>query len=93
MVPVDIPQEMIAKYVERRNTDLETLEQSLAANDLEKIKGIAHQIKGNALSFGFDDLNDIVVRMENAAVSNNQAILIATIQSFRNWVQTTRQAV
>lgn len=93
MQPVEIPADMIQRYVERRKADLEMLEQSLAVHDLEKIKSIAHQIKGNASSFGFDDLNQIVVQMENAAVSNNQPILLATIESFRSWLQSARQAI
>ncbi len=86
MLEVDIPKEMILKYVERRATDLVSLEQSLASGDVEKIKQIAHQIKGNAMSFGFGDLSEIVIQLEQAALSNNQPLMTSMVEKFKSWV-------
>ena len=67
MSGIDIPEEMKAKYIERRKQDYATCVDALAKNDYETFLRIGHQLKGNAASFGYDDLGVIAAELEKAA--------------------------
>lgn len=82
-----IPQELVANYIVRRKTDLETLERSLAGQDLASIKVIAHQVKGNAISYGFSELGQIALTMDQATKSEDWETIRACISKFRTWLE------
>lgn len=82
-----IPKEMIQRYLERRKADLRILEESFSIRDPTVIKRISHQLKGNALSYGFDELNDIVVRLEKAAMRADWPVVEESIEEFARWLE------
>lgn len=67
---MNLPIEMYQKYIERRKIDRDQLEQAVGAGSVEVFKRIGHQIRGNAGSFGFDDLVVLGDRMENVDDGN-----------------------
>ena len=87
MSSMEIPAEMRAKYVERRKADLVTLETSLQSNDLNPIQTIAHQVKGNAISYGFDDLGHIAAALDQAAKNSDWNVVTLCVAQFKDWVQ------
>jgi HPt (histidine-containing phosphotransfer) domain-containing protein len=84
---MQIPEEMKKKYVERRRKDADTLSAGLASGSLEAFANIGHQLKGNAATFGFDELALIGERMEAAAESADQAAAQACLNDFNEWIQ------
>lgn len=88
MLVADIPQEFIIKYIERRKTDLESCEQALRSKDFEAIARVGHQIKGNAASFGFDDLGTIAIDMEAYALKQDEENLHKVMNRFNNFLAT-----
>lgn len=88
MLAVDIPQEFILKYIERRKTDLENCEQALQGKDFEALARVAHQIKGNAASFGFDDLGHIAIDMETYALKQDEENLHKVMTRFNQFLAT-----
>lgn len=62
-----IPDEMRAKYIERRQRDMEELKQALGAGNLEPFQRIGHQLKGNGATYGYEELGELGRRMEEAA--------------------------
>ena len=72
MVPkIIIPEDVRKKYIERRKKDLADCRLALANADFKCFSFIGHQIKGNALTFGFDELTPIALEMEKLAVEKN----------------------
>lgn len=88
MLAVDIPQEFILKYIERRKTDLQNCEQALQSKDFDAIARLGHQIKGNAASFGFDDLGSIAIDMETYALKHDEDNLHKVINRFNQFLAT-----
>lgn len=86
MLAVDIPQEFILKYIERRKTDLESCEQALKSKDFDAIARVGHQIKGNAASFGFDDLGAIAIDMEASALKHDEENLHKVMNRFNQFL-------
>lgn len=72
MVPkITIPEEVRQKYIERRKKDLADCRLALTNADFKCFAFIGHQIKGNAVTFGFDELTPIALEMEKLAVEKN----------------------
>lgn len=83
-----ITDEMRTRYVERRKADFELVDTALAKLDFETLKSVAHQIKGNAATFSFDSLEAAAIRLEKAALSEDQAEARLAIDEFRSWLET-----
>ena len=65
-----IPEEARLKYIERRMKDIESLRQALVQKSFDEFKRIGHQLKGNAASFGYMDLEKVAIQLE--AAGDNQ---------------------
>lgn len=92
---MDLPASMYLNYLVRRKADHEKLTLALTSNWApDDFKVVGHQIKGNATSFGFDDLVPIGERMEKLS---NEPIAIfkidapAVLADFWSWIVKTEQ--
>ena len=64
---MEISVELKTKYLSRRDKDLEDCLAALQFRDLALLERVGHQMKGNALTFGFAPLAEIGEAMETAA--------------------------
>ena len=67
MSDFDIPPELRMNYIARRKSDLEKCKSAVQQNDFETLYSIGHQIKGNASTFGYDELALIAIDLEKFA--------------------------
>lgn len=82
-----LSQSTLDLYIKRRREDLETLRQALSRQDYIEIENIAHQIKGNAATFGFDDLGTRAQLLEKFALEKDATSLSAEIQWLAHWLE------
>lgn len=82
----EITPEMRARYISRRRDDLAKLEEGSLINDFATIAAIAHQIKGNAATFSFEDLESYAVTLEEAALASSPDASRRAIESIRAWL-------
>ncbi len=80
-------------YLDKRVEDLIEIQHSLEdvkdSSNLEKIKKIGHKIKGSAGLYGFSELGEIGVRLEDTALKgdlNKLSNVVNEFQSFLNEV-------
>lgn len=64
---LDIPKEAIAKYLERRVTDIENCRTALQSGNLTVLETVGHQLKGNGSTFGFPEISTVGQSLEQAA--------------------------
>lgn len=83
----DIPKEMIEKYLERRKTDLASLQTAREQNNFDVILRIGHQLKGNGTTYGFPELTRIGAEMEKAAQAEDMHAATAWISAFENFLK------
>lgn len=81
-----IPEEMRAKYIERRQRDLEELKEALGAGSLEPFQRIGHQLKGNGATYGYEELGELGRRMEEAANSKSTSDAQDCLAEFIRWI-------
>jgi HPt (histidine-containing phosphotransfer) domain-containing protein len=81
-----IPEEMRKKYLERRQRDFKLLESSLADGDLSEFLKLGHQLKGNAATFGYEELAELGRRMEVAGESKDRATAESCLEEYRKWL-------
>lgn len=83
---VDIPKEARQKYIERRRADLENCNKALQQRDFDFLSRVAHQIKGNASTFGYDDLSGIAIRLEEFAHSKDTENIAKALAQFSQFL-------
>lgn len=83
-----IPEEMRRQYVQRRKTDLSKLIDALAQKDLEVFHRIGHQLKGNASTYGYMDLESIGIRLEEIKSLDDSTEASDLLAEFRAWLAT-----
>jgi len=89
----NIPEELmdiIPAYLERRKEDMSQLNDLMSKNDFAGIMKIAHKLKGNGASFGFDHITELGDKMNQAAKSENTEEVRKIIRDFENEIQQIR---
>jgi hypothetical protein len=81
-----IPIEARQKYLERRKQDIVASKEALSKQDFNFLERLGHQVKGNAVTFGFDQLTDIAVDIEVAAKAKNIDHLSELVKKFETAV-------
>lgn len=84
-----IPEEARQRYLERRKKDVESLREALSARSLEEFKRVGHQLKGNAASFGYGELEKVAVQMEAAAERQDLHEASRQLDLFQQWLNRT----
>lgn len=89
---MDLPASMYVNYLARRKADHERLTAALANHQgIEDFKVVGHQIKGNATSFGFDDLVSIGEQMEKLQPSQLESDGRKLLNDFMKWIEATEK--
>ncbi|WP_409478936.1 Hpt domain-containing protein [Pseudobdellovibrio sp. HCB154] len=83
---MQVPVEARQKYLERRKQDVVASKEALSKQDYSFLERLGHQVKGNAITFGFDELTNIAVAIEQAAKAKNITQLQTLIEQFESAV-------
>lgn len=83
---MQVPVEARQKYLERRKQDVVASKEALSKQDYSFLERLGHQVKGNAVTFGFDELTNIAVAIEQAAKAKNITQLQTLIEQFESAV-------
>ena len=76
---------LIPRFMANRNNEVATMTEAIAAGDFDRIKQVAHGMKGVSGSYGFHDMTTIAGRMEQAAKTGDEASIrrdLATLASY-----------
>lgn len=84
---MNVPDEMMVRYFERRKRDLEECVHHLQKGDLNFIEKVGHQLKGNGVTFGYPELSEIGSELERAARDRNDHELTSALGKFSHWVE------
>ena len=95
---VEIPaglEELVPEYLKGRKEEAAALVELLSALEMESIRRIAHDLKGNGASFGFPPLTELGAAMERAVKCSDVEDLgqqIRTLGEYLDRVQLRRSA-
>ncbi len=89
---MQLPTEMYQNYIVRRDEDYKELVIALEKSDVSIFKKIGHQIKGNASSFGFDDLTLIGIRMHKLEAEDLQLEGSNILSELKTWIELKRKS-
>jgi HPt (histidine-containing phosphotransfer) domain-containing protein len=90
---MDLPKEIIETYLQRRASDVDSLQRSLSENSAKEFNRIGHQLAGNASSFGFDELVPIASQMEDLTPERLSAEGSELIHQFKLWLQSAQNKI
>jgi len=68
-LPPDQLMEMLTEVIDKTQEIIESLDEATSQNDLQKIAGKAHELKGMAGNFGLKEITDLAARAEKKAKS------------------------
>lgn len=88
---MQLPAEMYTTYVLRREDDLNDLTKAVEKSDVSMFRKVGHQLKGNASSFGFDELLPISARMHNIDETNIAVDGPIIIEDLKKWITNQKQ--
>lgn len=66
-----VPYELRMRYLTRKNEELEVCRAQLAQSEFDAVKTLAHQMRGNAVSFGFPLLEQLGLLLEKSIESED----------------------
>lgn len=77
---------LIPKFMKSRKLDIDKLVTALERKDLGTIASIAHKIKGNAGSFGFDEFGRLAQALERDVKTGNYPKMEALITTMKDYI-------
>lgn len=80
--------EIAAPFLNNRRKELIELQKLLAASDFIAIQNIAHKLKGNAGSYGFDALGELGARLEKGAKAKDSKAVQDCLTSIETFLAT-----
>ncbi len=80
-----IPEEARLKYIERRKKDIESLRAALSQRTFDEFKRVGHQLKGNAASFGYMELEKVAIQLEAAGDKQDLHEASRQLGLFEQW--------
>jgi HPt (histidine-containing phosphotransfer) domain-containing protein len=83
-----VTKEMRDRYIQRRRVDLDRLQIAIAEKNSEILQHVGHQIKGNAASFQFPELESLAIKIEEAGHRQDYAAGAELLEDFRLWLST-----
>ena len=66
-----VPEEMKIQYLRRKVEELAASKEHIANQNFDSVTTLAHQMKGNAVTFEFPLLAPLAAALENAAMNKN----------------------
>jgi HPt (histidine-containing phosphotransfer) domain-containing protein len=82
---MQIPEEMKRQYIHRRRGDLAKLIDAASRADAEPFHRIGHQLKGNAATYGYLELEALGVRLEEMQTFDSGKA-DGLIREFQDWL-------
>lgn len=82
-----VPNEIKARYFERRKQDLEDCVRHLKNGEMNFLEKVGHKLKGNGITFGYPELSEIGGQLEKAAREESDVELKMALNKFSDWVE------
>jgi HPt (histidine-containing phosphotransfer) domain-containing protein len=79
---IDVPEEFRIAYIHRRKADFIECLKALESCDFDFLEKIGHQVRGNAQSFGFDELSPVGTNLEKAAKAKDLSMARKIVENF-----------
>ena len=84
---MELPIEMRQAYLRRRKADLILLEEACEKMEAPYLQRVGHQLRGNAISYGFDELSTIGTQLETASKNHNFREAGELVKQIKNYVE------
>lgn len=81
----EVSAEAKERYLKRRQDDLIKCKEAIQNQDLSFLEKVGHQLKGNAVTFGFAELSSVGAQLEIAAKDQNWAQIESLVHDFEEW--------
>lgn len=85
---LQVPHELRVVYIQRRKADLVECLKAIETSDFPFLEKIGHQIRGNAQSFGFDELSPVGISLEKAAQAKDLQQAQTIVKTFGEIIET-----
>lgn len=89
--PIDISdpfaRQLMARYLERRDSDIGALRDALAATAFEKIRITGHKLFGSGSAYGLDEVSRLGERIEKAAEAGDSDSLERLIRDLEQYLR------
>ena len=78
--------ELIPTFLENRRKDVEEIARLVSSENYERIRLLAHSMKGSGAGYGFDLITEIGAEMERAAKAMNASDIRAWLQKLSDYL-------
>ena len=79
-------EDLIPRYLENRQAELEQMADLLGAADFDAIRGVAHNMKGIGIPYGFKYVSDLGLELETAAKAHDADQLRLLLGQYKTYL-------
>ncbi len=85
---IKIPPQLVENYLQRRISEIDSLENACNSGDFALLFKVGHQLKGNGLTFGFAEISEIGSKLESSALIQNRSDIQHQLKQYRILLET-----
>jgi PAS domain S-box-containing protein len=88
-IPIHMPEgleDLVPRYLSARREEIPELAKLLAIADFERLRSLAHNLKGSGLSFGFSDLTRLGAELENSSREADTAAVTGLLEQLGDYL-------
>ena len=86
IIPNEETMDLLPGYLERRKTELTTLDAALAGQDFRQLATVGHNVKGTAGSYGIPVLGELAEALHTGAVAQNEEGCRQALAAYRSYL-------
>jgi HPt (histidine-containing phosphotransfer) domain-containing protein len=78
--------DLVPLYLERRESDVVSLDEALRTNDYATVHILGHSMKGSGGGYGFDGITEIGLRIESAGKNEDTDAARTAIEDLKSYL-------
>lgn len=78
---------LMARYLERRDADLDNLRNALELSDFDAIRRTGHNLFGSGSAYGLEDISSYGQRIESAATERDASEIASVIGELEHFLR------
>jgi HPt (histidine-containing phosphotransfer) domain-containing protein len=79
-------EDLIPQFMENTRNDILSMNDAVAANDLETVRRIGHSMKSYGIGYGFDHISTLGKTIENAATGGDASLIHRTLEEMTSYL-------
>ncbi len=79
-------EELVPGYLKNRRLDIDKISEAIDKEDFDTVRVLGHAMKGNGKSYGFEEISNIGLTIENSGIQKQPEIIRNSLEKLLDYL-------